>query len=96
MNWKKTEKVSELDAPIAQVLDRMTAADPEEEHYERLCARLETLIKLRDEKSRGWLTSPAFVTSAANVLITGLVIGYEKHGVMTSKARDWHSTTKTG
>lgn len=95
MNWKWTNTESELDAPIAQVLDRMSVADPEEEHYKRLCERLETLIKLRDTKSKSWTTSPAFITVVGNLLVTGMVIGYERHGVMTSKSRDWHVTTKT-
>lgn len=88
--WKRNRH-SELDAPIAQVLDRMTAADPELEEYKRLCERLETLVKLRDARSNSWTTSPAFITAMSNFAITALVIGYERHNVMTSKARDWHT-----
>lgn len=95
MNWKR-QRNSELNEPITQVLDRMAVADPEEEHYARLCSRLETLIQLRDGEKRSWMNNPATITVIGNVFITGMVIAYEKHGVMTSKARDWHSATKTG
>lgn len=93
MNWKRTKK-SEINEPIAQVLERMAVADPEEPEYEKLCSRLETLVKLRDGEKRNWMNNPATITVIGNLLVTAMVIGYEKHNVMTSKARDWHVSTK--
>lgn len=94
MKWKMT-KESQLDAPIAQVLERMEVADPEEPEYEKLCARLETLVKLRDGDSKAWWKNQAMITVLGNLAVTVLVIGYERHNVMTSKAWDKMVQTKS-
>ncbi len=84
---KRTELEKEIDDEIEYL--RSIACDVEdyEQKYDDELTRLERLKKLKDEKKS--ISPDTLLVVLANLLGIALILGYEKAGVVTSKAMNF-------
>lgn len=86
---KSKDKTHALDETIADVISEIKDADAGSEQQSALVVSLETLMTLRiaDKASAKYpvITPDAIASIAANLLGIGLILGFEKANVITSK-----------
>lgn len=78
---------SDLDAALKAAFDDLKAHDPFSDEYNKTLNQIERLHALRFPKkeSRG-ITADALLGVVSNLLGIGMILGYEKANVITTKA----------
>ena len=81
-----SRKESELDEPIDKLLEELRAYDPNSPEFACAMTHLQTLTEMRANE-RKWTVSPeALVNGAVTLMGIGIVVLFEREGVITSKA----------
>lgn len=83
---KKIEESSLLEQSIASAYNQLEAHDAGTEMYANILDKIERLEALRPKKKELSVSGDALVAAITNILGIGLVLNYEKLGVVTSKA----------
>jgi len=78
---------SDLDAALKSAFEDLKAHDADSEQYAKTLTQIERLSALRFPKkeSKG-ITADALLGVVSNLLGIGLILGYEKANVITTKA----------
>jgi hypothetical protein len=86
---KSQDKAHPLDTVISQAITELEGSDSSSEKYTEMVAALKTLVELRNsdkEAAKKPSISPDAVASiVANLLGIGLILGFEKANVITTK-----------
>lgn len=86
MKFTKQDKRSNLQEAIDSALNAMSKLEPSSDEYSAIASNLEKLYRARDlEVSRG-ISPDTIAIIAGNLFGIGLILGYEKMNVITSKA----------
>lgn len=81
----KPESNPELDEAIRVATEQLNDYSPAEDDYHTVLARIERLYALKNQRFR-WSVSPdTMALVVGNVLITGMVVGHERAGMITSR-----------
>lgn len=93
----RTPKVEtiKLDAAMNRVLDDMDTVHTNSDEYSELLSNLERLSKLRTHERPGRVSPDTIATVAGNLLGILVIVAYEQHHVMTSKALGFVPKVKT-
>jgi aspartokinase-like uncharacterized kinase len=84
---KKSETTSRLDAEINANLARLKTMKPEDPNYTATTKAVSKLIKMRDSLSTSRSVSPdTLALVLGNLAGVLLIVTYEKHNIVTSKA----------
>lgn len=83
---KKIEEPNLLEESIASAFNQLEEHDAGTEKYADIIDKIERLIALRPKKKELTVSGDALVGAITNILGIGLVLNYEKLGVVTSKA----------
>ena len=86
--FKKTVKITPLEAEIARVLSELEGHSPDTKEYNEILDKYERLTKLLPKRERA-VSGDAILGASVNLLGIGAVLGYEKFNVITSKAFTW-------
>lgn len=85
---KNQEELALLKTEIARVHSELEAMSADQDGYETVLNHLVTLYGLLPEKKR-LFSGDAVLGAVSNLLGIGIVIGYERMHVITSKAFSW-------
>lgn len=88
MSDKKTEPVSTLDKAIESILLEMENHTPFSEEYAKMVDQLEQLMKIKSTQ-KTWkeqISPDAMIAVAGNLAGIGMILNYERVGVVASKA----------
>ncbi len=85
MRFFKREKDAALDAQIDSVLYEMNTMNPDDEKYENLLGMYERLHALKAKKNQRSVSNDTIAIVLGNIVITIIVVAYERTHVMTSK-----------
>lgn len=86
---KKQKSVKPLDAAIAEVYSDMAGFTSDAEEYAAMADQLTKLYALKEIDNDSWWrrTSPdAVLAAVGNLLAVGIIVGYEHHHIITTKA----------
>lgn len=83
---KKTADQLKLNQEIERVLDELKTEKPNTSTYTAASANLEKLYKMKSADKQNNLKADTVVTVVANLLGIGMILGYERAHVLTSKA----------
>lgn len=87
MSFLKPTTKTPLDEAIDEVLLSMRMYSPDTDEYAKMLTQLERLYKLRSPKKESKSVSPdVLVNAIASVTGIGMILGFEKAHVVTSKA----------
>lgn len=75
-----------LEKAIDNVLEEMSVLDPTHVRYKELLEILDALHKAKANDKGRRVSADTIAMIAGNLLIVGLILGYEKANVITSKA----------
>ena len=88
-NRKKKQIVKPLDAAIAEVYSDMAGFTSDADEYAQMADQLSKLYALKEIDNDSWWrrTSPdAVLATLGNLLAVGIIVGYEHHHIITTKA----------
>ena len=85
-SFKKSEEPTAIDIAIAVVHASMIEYGPDEPEYEARLTYLERLTKLKTENRRPRVNPDTLVNAASGLLGVLVIVVYEQHHVMVSKA----------
>lgn len=86
LKLRSKEQKTKYEEEIEHVLDAMSCESPDSEQYKAMSEALERVMKYAPEKLE-WRISPDIVAAiVGNLAGIGLILGYERLGVVTSKA----------
>jgi len=83
--FKKNEIAEDLQYEIDAVFHEMRCEGVTSDKYLVLVAKLEKLMKLKGERTRSRISSDTLAMIIGNMLIAGLVIGFEQKHVINTK-----------
>lgn len=87
MSTKKYEvSKSGLDKAIDSVLHEMESLTADSPEFERMVNQLEKLYKMKQSVAPARISPETVLTVAGNLAGIGMILGYEKANVITSKA----------
>jgi hypothetical protein len=86
--FNRKKEPSELDKIITKVETEMSAVPSDSEDFAAMTARLAELNTIRNapKQTRG-PSADTLAVVTGNVLVTAVIVGYERTNVVTSKAR---------
>lgn len=82
----KIIKPNKLDMEIDSVLEELQYHEKDSKEYAQILSQLEKLMKMKDMNHNHHLKPDTVAQIAANLAGIGLILNYEKVGVITSKA----------
>lgn len=83
--WKND--TAPIDEEIARAIEHLSELDPESEEYAKAISDLDTLSRIKERVSpTDKLRKETIVSATANILGIGMILGYEKFNVLSSKA----------
>ena len=85
MLFNKKNKVT-IDKEIDNLLSAMETVDPASDEYQTLAKNLETLAKAKSYDKQRYVDKTTLLYVAGNLLGIAIIVGYERAGVITSKA----------
>lgn len=77
---------AKLDENILAVHDALKAEEPETERYAQIREQLTALYAIRNEARSRRVSPDTLATVAANLIGIGIIVGYERTNIITSKA----------
>ncbi|QBZ73590.1 hypothetical protein SEA_ROSAASANTEWAA_26 [Streptomyces phage RosaAsantewaa] len=87
LNLKKTNDPTPLDAEIDRLLNRLSEIAPDSDEYAKTNEQLIKLYKLNEDTNSKKRVSPDALAQVAGSLAgIVLILGYERAGIITSKA----------
>ena len=86
MFTKRERKPTKLDEIIDELQTYILSTTPDDDDYEDLVARLETLYKMKEQEAPDRISANTKAIIAANIAGIVLILGFEKANVVTSKA----------
>ena len=87
MSTKKYEiEKSGLDKAIDSVLREMESLTADSPEFERMVNQLDKLYKMKQSVAPARISPEVVLTVAGNLAGIGMILGYEKANVITSKA----------
>lgn len=75
-----------LDEAIDDIFREMTVMNADSKEYSRMVKQLEKLYALRDGNKSDSVSKDTIALITANLLGIGIIVGYERMNVVTSKA----------
>lgn len=84
--FTKKDKRTNLEKEIDSVLEVMENMRPEAEDYQIISANLERLYKAKSYEKARAVSPDVIATIAGNLLGIGIILGYERAHVITTKA----------
>lgn len=79
-------KKTKLEQEIELLLDQMRGTDATEEKYSNMVKNLDILCKAKETEKRKGVSADTVLIVLGNLVGIGFVLGYEKLGVISSKA----------
>lgn len=85
--FKRPDSDIRLEEEINRVLLRMSAMNPTTDEYAATMKQFSKLVKLKEAKTSSRRISPdTLAIVAGNLLGVVVIVAYEKHNIVTSKA----------
>lgn len=85
MKFIKRNKFT-IDKEIDNLLQKMSGLDPVSEEYKILAENVERLAKAKSYDKQRYFDKTTMLYVAGNLMGIAMIVGYEKAGVVTSKA----------
>lgn len=82
----KPTGLNQLDDEIRRLTDHLANTNPVDEDYQKIAKNLQTLMDARSNKNDRVISNEVIFAFLGNVLITLIVLNYEKTGVISTKA----------
>jgi hypothetical protein len=83
----RNKQPTPLETVTTRTIESLNDYDPSTEEFGKILERVEKLHEMRqDEKSSAQVSPDTKATIAANLLGIGMIIGFERANVITSKA----------
>ncbi|MDF2800207.1 MAG: hypothetical protein K0S61_110 [Anaerocolumna sp.] len=82
----KRDKRTNLEKEIDSVLEYLKKFDPDSEEYAKIADNLGKLYKAKENEHARHVKPDTIAIIAGNLLGIGMILGYEKAGIITSKA----------
>lgn len=86
MSTKKTETEAGLEEVIGAVQDRLLKTDPDTDEFAKTVDQLDKLYKIKHQMRPDRLSKDALAAVVGNLAGIGLILGYERVHVVTTKA----------
>lgn len=80
------QKQSSLEKEIEEVIIRLSVMDKSSDEYTTVVENLEKLYKAKSYDSSSQVSADTMALIAGNLLGLSLILGYERIGIITSKA----------
>lgn len=84
--FTKKDKRTNLEKEIDRVIEQMSSTEPNTPEYKAISENLEKLYKAKAHERVRNVSPDTIAVIAGNLLGIGLILGYEKANVITSKA----------
>ena len=84
--FKKTKHDLELEEVIATTTNELHTVTAESPEFDRILNQLERLHRLRDDSRKGRVSPDTLAMVLGNLAGIGMIVGYERTHVVTSKA----------
>lgn len=90
----KSNDTATLDEAIENVLSQIIMLDADSEEHQTMVKQLDVLYKAKASMKHTRVSADTLVLVGGNLLGIGLILGYEKANVITSKALGFVLKTK--
>ena len=84
--FTKKDKRTNLEKEIDRVIEQMSSTEPNTDEYKAISENLEKLYKAKAHERIRNVSPDTIAVIAGNLLGIGLILGYEKANVITTKA----------
>lgn len=84
--FRKPAEKTGLEKTIDRLIAKMADMEPWDDDYAKIVDQLDTLYKLKVEDKPDRVSRDTLALVGGNILVTVLIVGYERANVVTSKA----------